>query len=60
MEEDQLFDEVLHSDPAYTLWALGLHNASGNLLEYQHFVASVNEIVVQNSKRYARIRTRYI
>ena len=56
----RFFDEVLHSDPAYTLWAMGLHDASGNLFEYQHFVASINEIDVQNSDRCARSRTRDI
>ena len=56
----RFFDEVLHSDPAYTLWALGLHDASGNLREYQHYVASINEIVVRTSDRRARSRTRRI
>ena len=56
----RFFDEVLHSDPAYTLWALGLQDAAGNLREYQQFVASINEIVVQNSDRYVRSRTRHV
>ena len=56
----RFFDEVLHSDPAYTLWTLGLHEASGNLREYQHYVASINEIVVQNNNRCVRNRTRYV
>ena len=56
----RFFDEVLHSDPAYTLWALGLHDASGNLREYQHYVGSMNEVFVQNSDRCVRSRTRYV
>ena len=56
----RFFDEVFHSDPAYTLWAVGLHDASGNLRECQHFVASINEIVVQNSDRCVRSRTQYV
>ena len=56
----RFFDEVFHSDPVYTIWALGLHDASGNLREYQHFVTSINEVVVQNSDRRTRSRTRDI
>ena len=56
----RFFDEVFHSDPVYTMWALGLHDASGNLREYQHFVTSINEVVVQNSDRRTRSRTRDI
>lgn len=54
----RFFDEVFHSDPVYTMWALGLHDASGNLREYQHFVTSINEVLVQNSDRRTRSRTR--
>ena len=54
----RFFDEVFHSDPVYTMWALGLHDASGNLREYQHFVTSINEVLVQNSDRCTRSRTR--
>ena len=56
----RFFDEVLHSDPGYTLWALGVHDASGNLREYQHFVASINEIIVRNNDRCVRSRTQYV
>ena len=54
----RFFDEVFHSDPVYTMWALGLHDASGNLREYQHFVTSINEVLGQNSDRRTRSRTR--
>ena len=37
----RFFDEVFESDPAYTLWAIGVQDASGNLLEYQRYADEV-------------------
>ena len=42
----RFFDEVLQSDPAYTLWAMGLHDASGNLRDYQFYAASNYEAML--------------
>ena len=42
----RFFDEVFESDPAYTLWAVGVPEASGNLVEYQRYVASYDEVVL--------------
>ena len=36
----RFFDEVLQLDTAYTLWAMGLHNASGNLQDYKFYAMS--------------------
>ena len=42
----RFFDEVLQSDPAYTLWAMGLRDASGNLRDYQFYAASNYEAML--------------
>ena len=47
----RFFDEVLQSDPAYTLWAMGLHAASGNLRDYQFYAASSHEVMLYTEGR---------
>ena len=48
----RFFDEVLESDPAYTLWAMGLHDASGNLRDYQFYAASHYEDMLHTEGGY--------
>ena len=47
----RFFDEVLQLDPAYTLWAMGLHDASGNLRDYQFYAASNHEAMLYSEGR---------
>ena len=47
----RFFDEVLEMDPAYTLWAMGVHTASGNLRDYQLYAASNHEAMLYTEGR---------
>ena len=52
----RFFDEVLHSDPSYTSWIMGLEEPSPNLHHYKRYVLLYREVEFHSDGRDHRLK----